>query len=65
LPHVTQLLILNPLHLHMDIDAVHQRAGNTLLIACYRRGRTGARPRRVTIVPTWAGVRFSIKAVFY
>jgi len=33
-------------HLHVDVDAVHQRTQDALLVARYRGRRTGARPGR-------------------
>ena len=46
--YIVQLLIFHPRHLHVDVNPVHQRTGNTLLVTGHCGRRAGARPGGVT-----------------
>ena len=60
--HVAQLLEVHPWHLHVDVNPVHQRTGDTLLVARHGDGRAGARTGRAVIIDARTGVWFTIKA---
>jgi hypothetical protein len=51
-----ELLVLDARHLDMDVDAVEQRIGDTLLVACDNCGRASAAFLRVQMPTTRAGM---------
>src|SRR5260370_12179666 len=56
LPLIGQLLIIDAWNLHMNIDAVEQRATDALLIASDGGGRTGTFAHTIRIIATRAGI---------
>src|SRR5574341_554514 len=51
-----QILVFQARHFDVDVNAIQQRAGDSLLILCHSRWSTGARLDRIAVIAAWAGI---------
>jgi len=56
LPFSGQLIVIHARHIHMDVDSIDQRAGESLLVARDDGCRTGTLPLGIAGVAAWAGM---------
>ena len=59
-----EFLILDARHLHVDVDAVQQRAGDAFLVFAHHHVRACARFDRVAVISTWTGVERLIISLY-